>query len=132
MISKVITAYKVKDYKTYSNTFMKMESELVNYKIYSKIIEKYPDTTIYTIFDCVLIEFKYSKILYKMMIDEGAKFFGVEPRVKVKCHDPRHQKLIDKITGSNLGNEDLTGEQKEALLWQQYYDRMNLENCQFK
>lgn len=132
MISKVITAYKVKDYKTYSNTFMKMESELVNYKIYSKIIEKYPDTTIYTIFDCVLIEFKYSKILYKMMIDEGAKFFGVEPRVKVKCLDPRHQKLIDKITGSNLGNEDLTGEQKEALLWQQYYDRMNLENCQFK
>ena len=132
MISKVITAYKAKDYKTYSNTFMKMESELVNRTIYKQFGEKYPDATIYTIFDCVLIEFKYSKILYKMMMDEGLIYFGVKPKVNVKCHDPRHQKLIDKITGSRPNNEDLSDRQKEALLWQQYYDRMNQENCQFE
>jgi hypothetical protein len=67
-----------------------------------------------------------------MMMDEGLIYFGVKPKVNVKCHDPRHQKLIDKITGSRPNNEDLSDRQKEALLWQQYYDRMNQENCQFE
>lgn len=126
MISKVLTAFKTNNYKQYTNTFMKMESELVNHTIYKQFVEKYPDALIYTIFDCVLIEFQYSKILFKMMMDEGSKFFGVAPKVSIKCHDPKHEKQIDRIRGNNQNGDGLTDEQKEALQWHEYYEKMNM------
>jgi len=83
-ISEVIDCLKVERYENFSNTMMRMESELVNDIIYRKFIEIYPDAIIYTIFDSFLVEQKYSAKLQSMMQEEGSRYFNLNCTVKEK------------------------------------------------
>lgn len=83
-ISSILTAIKSENYKNFSNTTMKMESELVNDIIYKKFIELHPDAIMYTIFDSFLVEQKYSALLHSMMLEEGSRYFNLNCVVKAK------------------------------------------------
>ena len=82
-IGKILNALKDKNYSSFSSSLMKMESELVNYTIYKKFINENPEAVVYTIFDCLLVEAKYVKVLESMMLEEGNNFFGTPCSVKI-------------------------------------------------
>lgn len=86
-ITKILNEIKAKDYKSFSHLTMKMESELVNDIVYRQFIELHPDVIMYTIFDCILVEQKYSAELYSMMLEEGSKYFNLNCFVKTKGLD---------------------------------------------
>lgn len=83
-ISDIIDSLKVEKYENFSNTAMKMESELVNDIIYKKFVDTYPDVIMYTIFDSFLVEQKYSAQLQSMMLEEGSKYFNINCIVRAK------------------------------------------------
>ena len=83
-ISEIIDFLKVDNYKYFSHTTMKLESELVNDIIYKKFIEIHPDAKLYSIFDSFLVEQKYSNELKSMMEQEGSKYFNISCKVKAK------------------------------------------------
>ena len=83
-ISEVIDCLKVEKYQNFSNTTMKMESELVNDIIYKKFIDLHPDAILYTIFDSFLVEQKYAAQLQSLMQEEGGKYFNINCIVKTK------------------------------------------------
>lgn len=82
-IGRVLNALKEKNYNSFSSSLMKMESELVNYTIYKKFVTENPEAIVYTIFDCLLVEVKYVRILETRMLEEGNKFFGIPCCVKL-------------------------------------------------
>jgi hypothetical protein len=84
-ITKILNEIKVKDYKGFSHLTMKMESELVNDIVYKQFIDIHPDVIMYTIFDCILVEQKYSAELYSLMLEEGSKYFNLNCFVKAKA-----------------------------------------------
>lgn len=83
-ISEVIDCLKVERYENFSNTMMRMESELINDIIYRKFIEMYPDVILYTIFDSFMVEQKYSAELLSLMQEEGSKYFHINCIVRAK------------------------------------------------
>jgi hypothetical protein len=83
-ISEIIDCLKVEKYENFSNTTMKMESELINDIIYKNFIDVYPDVILYTIFDSFLVEQKYSAQLQSMMQEEGSQYFNINCMVKSK------------------------------------------------
>lgn len=83
-IAKVLNEIKSNNYKNFSHTTMKMESEIVNDIVYRNFIELYPDAIMYTIFDCILVEQKYFAQLNTMMVEEGSKYFNLNCIVKAK------------------------------------------------
>lgn len=83
-ITNILNEIKAKDYKSFSHLTMKMESELVNDIVYRQFVELHPDVIMYTIFDCILVEQKYSAELYSMMLEEGSKYFNLNCYVKAK------------------------------------------------
>ncbi len=83
-ITDIIDCLKVEEYNNFSNTMMRMESELVYDIIYKKFIDMHPDAILYTIFDSFLVEQKYSAELLSMMQEEGGKYFNINCIVKTK------------------------------------------------
>ena len=83
-IAKVLNEIKSDDYRNFSHTTMKMESEIINDIVYRKFIQIHPDAIMYTIFDCILVEQKYSAQLHTMMVEEGSVFFNLNCIVKAK------------------------------------------------
>lgn len=83
-ISEIIDSLKSVQYENFSNTAMKMESELVNDIVYKKFVELYPDAIMYTIFDSFLVEQKYSAQLQSMMQEEGSRYFNINCIVNAK------------------------------------------------
>lgn len=101
-ISEILTAIKTENYTSFSNSTMKLESEIVNDIIYKQFVEMHPDAVMYTIFDSFLIEQKYAEELHAIMITEGKKFFGVDCIVRKKTNEnvPIVNHVVD--TNSNL------------------------------
>lgn len=83
-ITKVLNEIKADNYKNFSHTTMKMESEIVNDIVYRKFIKLNPNAIMYTIFDCILVEQKYSAQLHTMMVEEGSEYFNLNCMVKAK------------------------------------------------
>lgn len=83
-ISTIIDSMKAKRYEDFSIFAMRMESELVNNIIYTKFINLYPDAIMFTIFDSILVEQKYSTQLQSMMFEEGSRYFNLNCIVKGK------------------------------------------------
>jgi hypothetical protein len=81
-ISQIIDSLKVERYENFSNTAMKMESELVNDIIYKKFIDLHPDAVMYVIFDSFLVEQKYAAQLKSLMQEEGNNYFNIKCIVK--------------------------------------------------
>lgn len=71
-------------YKEFYNRFMRQESKLINEIVYSRIIKEYPDCIVYTIFDGLLVEDRYTEKVQQIMLEEGQRFINYNIRVKIK------------------------------------------------
>lgn len=83
-ISEIIDSMKSDKYENFSLIAMRMESELINDIVYKKFIETYPEAIMYTIFDSILVEQRYSPQLHTMMLEEGSRYFNLNCFVNSK------------------------------------------------
>jgi len=93
-ISEIIDCLKVQEYSNFSNTTMRMESELVNDIIYKRFVELHPDAIMYTIFDSFLVEQRYAAQLLSMMREEGSMYFDLNCVVRAK--EIKVEEMMDK------------------------------------
>jgi len=85
-VSKVMDELKgidYPDYLNYSNNFMRIESQLAQ-EIYTEFITKYPQVTIYNIFDSFMVEKRYKDNLKRIMEDCSRNYFKRQVTVKEK------------------------------------------------
>lgn len=71
------------DYLKYSNSFMRIESKLVQ-EILSVFISSFPDAIIYNIFDSFMVEEQYKENLRIIMDDCSKRYFDRDINIKEK------------------------------------------------
>jgi hypothetical protein len=71
------------DYRKYSVSFMRIESQLVQ-EIYSEFISRYPTACIYNIFDSFMVDEQYKDQLNNIMDACSKKYFNRQVKIKEK------------------------------------------------
>jgi hypothetical protein len=75
---------KSKNYSKYFHRFMQIESELINNRIYTEFITTYPNIKLYTIFDGIITDSKYTNELFEIMNKHIVEFLNYPYIIKIK------------------------------------------------